>query len=116
VAQRPVLEARQPGLVEQLLRAALPQQVVQLLPVLAPLRRRVQPQQQPLQRLVWWRLVLPLWLWWLLRWLRKMKQPRQVLPHPHPHPLPLPLQHHNYPAVIKTPQWGVFLCKKPWLG
>ena len=53
VAQRPVLEARQQGLVEQLLRAGLPQQVVQLLPVLVPLRRRVQLLRQPLQRLVW---------------------------------------------------------------
>jgi hypothetical protein len=71
VAQRPVLEVRQPVLVEQLLRAGLPQQVVQLLPELVLLRRRVQPQQQPLQRLVWWRLVLRLLLSWLLQRLRK---------------------------------------------
>jgi hypothetical protein len=74
-----------------------------------PVRQQLQPQQ----RLVWWRLVLPLWLWWLLRWLRKMKQPRQVPPHPHPLPLPLPLQQNNYPVVIKRPNGAFFYARNP---
>jgi hypothetical protein len=88
------------------LQAVLPLRVVQQ-------PRLVQQQLQPQPRSVWWRLVLPLWLWWLLRWLRKMKQPRQVPPHPHPLPLPLPLQHHNYPAVIKRPNGAFFYAKNP---
>jgi hypothetical protein len=87
------------------------QPVVQL--QAAQLQPPVRQQLQLQQRLVWWRLVLPLWLWWLLRWLRKMKQPRQVLPHPHPLPLPLPLQHNNYPAVIKRPNGAFFYARNP---
>jgi len=49
----PVVPVQRQVLVVQPRRAALLLQVVRLLPVLVPLRRRVQLLRQPLQRLVW---------------------------------------------------------------